>query len=88
MEQFFSTLGSYLWGWPMIILLIGTHFYLTIKLRFPQRHLIKAIKLSLTKDNHTQGEVSQFGALVTSLAATNGTGNIIGMASADRKSVV
>lgn len=82
MEQFFSNLSSFLWGWPMIILLIGTHLFLTIKLKFPQRHLFKAIKLSVAKDKDTHGEVSQFGALVTSLAATIGTGNIIGMATA------
>ncbi len=82
MEQFFSDLSSFLWGWPMIILLIGTHLFLTIKLKFPQRHLFKAIKLSVAKDKDTHGEVSQFGALVTSLAATIGTGNIIGMATA------
>ena len=82
MDQFFSSLSSYLWGWPMIILLIGTHLFLTIRLRFPQRHLFKAIKLSVTKDKGTSGDVSQFGALATSLAATIGTGNIIGMATA------
>lgn len=82
MEQFFSSLSSFLWGWPMIILLVGTHLFLTLKLRFPQRHLFKAIRLSIAKDSDTQGDVSQFGALATSLAATIGTGNIIGMASA------
>ena len=82
MEQFFSSLSSYLWGWPMIILLIGTHLFLTFKLKFPQRHIVTAIKLSLSKDKSSDGEVSQFGALATSLAATIGTGNIIGMATA------
>ena len=82
MENFFSTLSSFLWGWPMIILLIGTHLFLTIKLKFPQRHIFKAMRLSLAKEEGKQGEVSQFGALVTSLAATLGTGNIIGMATA------
>ncbi len=82
MEQFFSSLSSFLWGWPMIILLVGTHVFLTFKLKFPQRHLFKAIKLSVAKDEGTQGDVSQFGALATSLAATIGTGNIIGMATA------
>ena len=82
MEQFFSTLSSFLWGWPMIILLLGTHLFLTIKLKFPQRHILKAIRLSVSKEDGTHGEVSQFGALVTSLAATLGTGNIIGMATA------
>ena len=66
----------------MIILLVGTHLYLTIRLKFPQRYLFTAIKLSVTKDKNTPGDVSQFGALATSLAATIGTGNIIGMATA------
>ena len=82
MEQFFSALSSFLWGWPIIILLIGTHLFLTIRLKFPQRHLIKSIKLSISKDDKSTGDVSQFGALATSLAATIGTGNIIGMATA------
>ncbi|MBR6282969.1 MAG: sodium:alanine symporter family protein [Muribaculaceae bacterium] len=82
MEQFFETLSGYLWGWPMIILLIGTHIYLTVRLRFPQRHLFTAMRLSLTSDSGSRGDVSQFGALATALAATIGTGNIIGVATA------
>ena len=82
MESFFDTLSGYLWGWPMIILLIGTHVYLTVRLRFPQRHLFKAIRLSITPDKDSNGDVSQFGALATALAATIGTGNIIGVATA------
>lgn len=66
----------------MIILLLGTHCFLTLRLRFPQRYLFKAIKLSVKKDGDANGDVSQFGALVTSLAATIGTGNIIGVATA------
>lgn len=75
-------ISSALWGWPMIILLLGTHIFLTIKLRFPQLYIFKAIKLSVTKDKNADGDVSQFGALATSLAATIGTGNIIGVATA------
>lgn len=71
-----------LWGWPMMILLLGTHIFLTIRLKFPQRHIFKAIKLSLKKDKDADGEVSQFGALATALAATIGTGNIVGVATA------
>src|SRR5574344_998785 len=56
--------------------------FLTIKLRFPQLYIFKAIKLSVTKDKDSDGDVSQFGALATSLAATIGTGNIIGVATA------
>lgn len=66
----------------MIIMLLGTHLFLTLRLRFPQLYLFKAIKLSLSKDGNAHGDVSQFGALATSLAATIGTGNIIGVATA------
>lgn len=66
----------------MIIMLLGTHLFLTIRLKFPQRKLIKAIKLSAQKDENSVGDVSQFGALATSLAATIGTGNIVGVATA------
>ncbi|MBO4380492.1 MAG: sodium:alanine symporter family protein [Muribaculaceae bacterium] len=82
MEEFFDLLSGYLWGWPMIVLLIGTHIYLTVRLRFPQRHLLKAIRLSVKTDDGSKGDVSQFGALATALAATIGTGNIIGVATA------
>ena len=81
-NDFFSTLSSLLWGWPMIILLLGTHLYLTVLLHFPQRHILTAIKLSFTPDKGTTGDVSQFGALATALAATIGTGNIIGVGTA------
>ncbi|MBQ8645696.1 MAG: sodium:alanine symporter family protein [Bacteroidales bacterium] len=77
-----DTLSGALWGWPTIILLFGTHLYLTAVLKFPQRKIFKAIKLSFTKDDRASGDVSQFGALATSLAATIGTGNIIGVATA------
>ncbi len=74
--------SAVLWGWPMIILLLGTHLYLTIILKFPQRKILTAIRLSVTKDKTGCGDVSQFGALATSLAATIGTGNIVGVATA------
>lgn len=77
-----AKVNEYVWGWPMIILLLGTHIYMTIRLRFPQRFVSKAIRLSLTKDKDGNGDVSQFGALATSLAATIGTGNIVGVATA------
>ena len=63
-------------------MLLGTHLFLTIRLRFPQRKIFKAIRLSLTSDKSASGDVSQFGALATALAATIGTGNIIGVATA------
>lgn len=79
---FFSLLSEFLWGWPMIILLLGTHVFLTFRLRIPQRKLLTGIRLSLQKDKGATGEVSQFGALATALAATIGTGNIVGVATA------
>ncbi len=82
LNSFFTHLSSFLWGWPMIVLLLGTHIYLTVVLRFPQRKLWTAIKLSVKKDKSATGDVSQFGALATALAATIGTGNIIGVATA------
>lgn len=82
LNDLFVTLSGYLWGWPTIILLLGTHIFLTIRLRFPQRHLLKALKLSVTPDKGASGDVSQFGSLATALAATIGTGNIVGVATA------
>ncbi len=71
------------WGWPMIFLLLGTHVFLTIRTGFIQRHTVaRGIKLSVTKDPDAEGEVSNFGALTTALAATIGTGNIIGVGTA------
>ena len=85
MERFNDILiaaSDWLWGWPMIIMLLGTHVYLTIRLKVPQRRLWTAIKLSVTRDKGAGGDVSQFGALATALAATIGTGNIVGVATA------
>ena len=81
-NDFFALLSSFLWGWPMIILLLGTHIFLTLRLRIPQRKLLTGIRLSVKKDDKAEGDVSQFGALATALAATIGTGNIVGVATA------
>lgn len=77
-----NTISGYVWGWSMIILLLGTHIFLTIRLKCPQRKIFTAIRLSVKKDKDSEGDVSQFAALATSLAATIGTGNIIGVATA------
>ena len=82
LNEILTEVNGMLWGWPMIILLLGTHLFLTIRLKCPQRHIIKAIKLSAQKDPNATGDVSQFGALATALAATIGTGNIVGVATA------
>lgn len=66
----------------MIVLLLGTHLFLTVRLKFPQLRIFTAIKLSVKSDHRATGDVSQFGALATALAATIGTGNIIGVATA------
>lgn len=80
---FVSKVNGIVWGWAMIILLFGTHVFLTIRTGFIQRKTVsKGIKLSVSKDPDAEGEVSQFGALTTALAATIGTGNIIGVGTA------
>ncbi len=81
-DKLIGDISSLLWGWPMIILLLGTHIFLTIRLHFPQRKIFTAIKLSVQRDPGATGDVSQFGSLATALAATIGTGNIIGVATA------
>ena len=76
-------IDTWVWGWWMIILLFGTHLFMTIRTGFIQRYTVtKGIKLSVTKDTDGEGEVSQFGALATALAATIGTGNIVGVGTA------
>lgn len=82
LNELLTVVNGWLWGYPMIIMLLTTHLFLTIRLRFPQRHLLKAIRLSVTRDRGSAGDVSQFSALATSLAGTIGTGNIIGVATA------
>ena len=82
LTAFIQKFCDILWGWPMVIALLGTHLFLTIRLKFPQRKLLKAIRLSVTPDKSAKGDVSQFGALATALAATIGTGNIIGVGTA------
>ena len=74
--------NDFLWGWFMIILLLGTHIFLTIRTKFVQRKTFKAIKLSVTKDTDSDGDISPFKALATALASTIGTGNIIGVGTA------
>ena len=81
-ETFIKDLSDIVWGPPLLILLLGTHIFLTFRLKFIQRFIGKAIKLSLGRSREGTGDVSQFGALTTALAATIGTGNIVGVATA------
>src|SRR4030043_2227043 len=81
-EQILGTISNFVWGPPLLILLLGTHIFLTIRLRFIQRFIGKAIKLSFERKREGVGDISHFGALTTALAATIGTGNIVGVATA------
>ncbi|MBL7192154.1 sodium:alanine symporter family protein, partial [bacterium] len=82
LDRILSGISDLAWGIPMIFLLLGTHIFLTIRLKFIQRYIGTAIKLSLTRTREGSGDISQFGALATALAATIGTGNIVGVATA------
>lgn len=82
LAEYIAKAAGFVWGPPLLILLFGTHVFLTIRLRFIQRYLGKAIRLSLERTNEGEGDISHFGALTTALAATIGTGNIVGVATA------
>lgn len=69
-------------GFIMIFLLMGAHLFMTVRTRFVQRKTFKAIKLSVTKDPDSHGDISPFQSLATALASTIGTGNIIGVGTA------
>lgn len=77
--NFFEWLSGILWGPPLLVLLVGTHLYLTFRLGIIQRWLWPAIKLTFHSEKQSEGDVSPFGALATALAATVGAGNIIGV---------
>src|SRR3989339_400677 len=81
-ERFLSAMSDWVWGPPMLLLLMGTHLFLTVRLRFIQRYVGKGVRLSLQRTSEGKGDISHFGALMTALAATIGTGNIVGVATA------
>ena len=82
-SQLVTWMDGKVWGWGMILLLLGTHLFMTVRTGFIQRKTItKGIRLSVSKEPDADGEVSQFGALATALASTIGTGNIIGVGTA------
>ena len=81
-NSFVTSANNLVWGWGMIILLLGTHIFMTIRTKGIQRRVFQGIRLSVSKEPDAEGEVSQFGALTTALAATIGTGNIIGVGTA------
>ena len=77
-----ASASEYLWGYVLLFCLLGTHLYLTVLLRFPQRYLLSAMKYYFMRDRKSEGSVSHFSALMVSLAANVGTGNIVGVATA------
>ncbi|MDD3172636.1 MAG: amino acid carrier protein [Herbinix sp.] len=82
MIEYVKTINNFLWGIPMPLLLFGTHIYFTVHLRGVQRHIGKAVKLSVIPDNSAEGDLSGFASLTATLAATLGTGNIVGISTA------
>jgi AGCS family alanine or glycine:cation symporter len=82
LEKLLAQVNDIVWGPWMLILLFGTHLYLTFRLRFIQRYTGLGIKLSFSSEREGEGDISHFGALTTALAATIGTGNIVGVATA------
>ena len=81
-NNFFEAVDEFIWGIPMIVILLGTHIFMTVRTKFIQRKTFKAIKLSVTKDPDVDGDISPFQALTTALASTIGTGNIVGVGTA------
>ena len=83
LESLIATLSGWIWGPPMLTLLVGTGLYLTVILRGMQfRALPLALRLIFHKDHGHAGDISHFAALMTALAATVGIGNIVGVATA------
>jgi alanine or glycine:cation symporter, AGCS family len=82
LEKVLDQISGYVWGVPLLVLLFGTHLFLTFRLGFIQKYTFRAIRMSFTRSSEGEGEISHFGALVTALAATIGTGNIVGVATA------
>lgn len=86
MEKFtkiLETIDGYVWGIPLIVLIMAVGIFLTFRLRLLQIfHLPKALKFMFQNENGGKGEISSFAALCTALSATIGTGNIVGVATA------
>ena len=81
-SDFVTAIDNWIWGLPMILLLFGTHLFMTVRTGFIQRKTFTGIRLSVQKDPDSPGDVSQFQALTTALASTIGTGNIVGVGTA------
>lgn len=82
LETAVAAAASFVWGPPLLIALVGVHLYMTLKLGFIQRRVPTMIRLSFAKDAGGAGDVSPWASLATAMAATVGTGNIVGVATA------
>ncbi|HEP1840539.1 TPA: sodium:alanine symporter family protein [Streptococcus suis] len=83
MLELFKAINNLVWGPPLLLLLVGTGVYFTLRLGvFQIGKLPTAFRLIFSSDQSGQGDVSSFAALCTALAATVGTGNIVGVATA------
>lgn len=80
--EILESIDALVWGPAMILLLLGSHLFLTVRTGFIQRKLPLAVKMSLNTQGDGEGDISHFGALATALAATVGTGSIVGVATA------
>ena len=81
-NNFVTAANGILWGPIMLVALVGTHIYLSLRTGIIQRKTFTGIKLSVTPDKEASGDIGGFAALATALAATIGTGNIVGVATA------
>jgi len=79
-DTFLSSTSNFLWGYILLFGLLGTHLYLTLLLKLPQRHLFRAMRYYFSGGKKQSGHISHFSSLMISLAANVGTGNIIGVA--------
>ncbi|MBQ6153216.1 MAG: alanine:cation symporter family protein [Ruminococcus sp.] len=82
-DSLVTKIDEYVWGWPLIILILATGVYLTFRTGLVQVfHLPRALKYMVKNEDGGKGEITSFGALCTALSATIGTGNIVGVATA------
>lgn len=82
LSEIVTSFQNFLWSFPMLFALLGTHIYFTVRLRFIQKRVPEGIRLSISPQTGGAGNISPYSALATALAATIGTGNIIGISTA------
>ncbi len=82
MLSLLKQINNFIWGLPLLLLLLFTHLFFTLRLGFIQKKVFLGIKESVRPDDSGHGDLSGFAALATTLAATLGTGNIVGVSTA------